>query len=370
MASRTAAGSSAKRAPGGSRRLWRALPRVVISLLLAGGFIWALRRGGLPMAPPPGGMADLSWQALTSYGLLMLFAAFVRTGRWYYLLSPLAPSLRRWRVFGTNLVGTAAVFLAPLRLGEMVRPYTLSQDGQVTFAQAIGTVAAERVIDGLCVVGFTAAALAVSTPLSPLPTRVGTLPIPVALVPGTIVGASIMFGLAFAVLVVFYFARGWARRMVRAVVGVLSARLADFCSSFVERLAEGLGFLPSWQRSAPFLRDTLLYWGATGVAQYVLLRGLGLSSTLPEAFVTLGVISLGSLLPAGPGFFGAYQVATYTSLAMFNPEAAVLSKGAAFVFLSYAAQVVVNVGSGVVGMVLLARVPALPVALETGEAPE
>lgn len=348
-----------------TRFIRRVLPRLSVSLAIAAGFVWVLQRGGLPFAAPAGGMDELSWAGLSLYAALMLFATFARTGRWFYLLQPLSPGLRRWRVFGAALVGAAAVFLAPLRLGEVVRPYTLSRDGQVTFAQAIGTVAAERVIDGLAVVGLAALSLALSTPLAPLPARVGALPIPVSLVSGTIVAASVMFGLAFAAMTLFYVARERARRLVEAVVGVVSKRLAAFCSGFVERLADGLGFLPSWQRSAPFLRDTALYWLSLGAAQYVLLRSLGLPSSFAEAFVTLGVISLGSLLPAGPGFFGAYQVAAYTSLAMFNAEHDVLTKGAAFVFISYVTQVVLNLGSGVVGLILLTRVPPGPRSAET-----
>jgi glycosyltransferase 2 family protein len=346
-----------KQGPLGSRAgaFRRVAPRVVASLLIAAGFVWALRRGGLPFAPPPHAAEQLHWWGVPAFATLMSCAFYFRTSRWLYLLRPLAPGLRRWRVFGVGLVGFAAVFFAPLRLGEMVRPYMMSQEDDVTFLQAVGTVAAERIIDGLVLVLLTAAALGMSSPLSPLPNHVGALPIPVSLVPRTILLASIMFFLAFVAMATFYFAREPARKLVRAVVGVVSARMAELCSKLIERLAESFGFLPSWQRSAPFLRDTLLYWTFSGLAQFSLLRGVGLDSTVPQAFVTMGVIGLGSLLPAGPGFFGAYQVATYTSLAMFNAESDVLTKGAMFVFASYVTHVALNAVSGGLGFLLLSR---------------
>jgi uncharacterized protein (TIRG00374 family) len=332
------------------------VPRAVASLLIAAGFVWALRRGGLPFAPPPRAADQLSWWGVPAFVVLMCGALYFRTARWLYLLRPLAPGLQRWRVFGVGLVGFAAVFFAPLRLGEMVRPYMMSQEDDVTFVQAVGTVAAERIIDGLVLVLFTASALAISVPLSPLPDHVGALPIPVSLVPRTILLASIMFFLAFCAMAGFYFAREPARKLVRVVVGVVSTKLAEICSRMVERLAESFAFLPSWQRSAPFLRDTVLYWTFSGLAQFSLLRGVGLASSVTQGFVTMGVIGLGSLLPAGPGFFGAYQVATYTSLAMFNTEADVVTKGAVFVFASYLTHVALNAASGGLGFFLLARV--------------
>ena len=45
---------------------------------------------------------------------------------------------------------------------------------------AAGTVAAERVVDGLVITLMLTTALWFSTPLSPLPTHLGTLPLPMA----------------------------------------------------------------------------------------------------------------------------------------------------------------------------------------------
>jgi hypothetical protein len=341
---------------GRGASLGRIAARLGVSLLIGGGFVYALQRGGLPFVPANALSGVSAWGIPTFVGLMGL-CVYIRTKRWFYMLEPLAPGLRPWRVFGIGLVGFAAIFFGPLRLGEMVRPYMLSQDGEVRFVEAVGTVAAERIIDGIVMMALTAIALAASTPLAHLPSQVGALPIPVALVPGAIVAGSATFGLAFTLMMIFYFARDTARRVVRKVVGIVSTRLADFCAGVVERLAESLGFLPSWRRLAPFLRDTLLYWVLMGLAQYSLLRGVGLNTTVPQAFVTLGVASLGSLLPAGPGFFGAYQVSTYTSLAMYHAESELLSKGAVFVFISYVCLVAVTAAGGVVGMLLLARTP-------------
>jgi glycosyltransferase 2 family protein len=338
--------------------LRRAAPRLLASLLVTAGFVWVLHRGGLPFAPPAEARDELRWWGLPAFVGAMLLVAYLRTWRWIYLLRPLAPDLQPWRVFGVGLVGFAAVFFAPLRLGEVVRPYLISQEGSVKFVDGVGTVAAERIIDGLVLVLLTALAFAVSTPISPLPDRVGDLPIPVALVPRTVLVATLIFSLAFGALVAFYFARQRARRLTHALIGLISPRLAETCSAMVERLAESFAFIPSWQRAAPFLRNTLLYWLVNGLALFALLRGVGLNASLPEAFATLGVIGLGSLLPAGPGFFGAYQVAAYTALAMYNSEQEVLTKGAMFVFVSYASHLALNTMTGAVGLLLLARVPA------------
>jgi uncharacterized protein (TIRG00374 family) len=348
-------------APSGLRRI---LPRLAVSLLMAGAFAWALNRGGLPLSPPATALPHLRWWAVPAFVALTSLGIYFRTYRWVYLLRPISPRVQASRAFGASLVGYGAVFFAPLRLGEVVRPYLMAQDGEITFAQGLGTVAAERIIDGLVMVLITAVALASSKPISPLPDHVGSLPIPVSMVPGALISATVLFTLAFAAMAGLYATRGWAAGFTRRALGRFSPRLAELLARWIERLAQGFAFLPSWRSTGPFLRDTVLFWLVGGAAQWALLRGVGLTPTLAESSVTMGVIALGSLLPAGPGFFGAYQVATYTSMAMYFAAGDVTTLGAMFVFTSYASHVVLCGLSCVLGFWLLSRPPRAPAALE------
>ncbi len=337
-------------------RLLRAHPqRIVLSLLIAAGFVWLFRLGGLPLLPPAGAFEEQRWWALPGYALIAFAANFFRTYRWVYLLRPLAPRISRWRVLGIGYVGFTAVQLAPLRMGEVVRPYLISQDEEVTFLQAMGTVGAERTIDGLVLTLLSFITLSLSTPLSPLPDRLGDLPLPVKAVPGALYLALLAFTAAFILMAVFYWARAAARQLTQRVVGLISQRLATLLMGVVERLADGLRFLPSRRHFAAFLRDTLIYWALGVGGQWLLLRGLGIAATPVEAAVTLGVMGIGTLIPAGPGFFGAFQISAYAGLALFYAETTLLSAGAGFVFLSYTTQITVNLLCSVLGFWLMAR---------------
>ncbi len=326
--------------------------------MIAGGFAWALQRGGLPLTPPPGAVQQLRWWGVPAFALLTALTVFFRTYRWVYLLRPIAANLSAWRVLGIGLVGYSALFFAPLRLGEVVRPYLLSQDGEVLFVEAAGTVAAERIIDGLILVLFTAVALGVSETLLPLPSHVGALPIPVSLVPSTLLVAAAIFSLAFIGMAGLYGLREPVMRLVERLLKPVSPRLAGFASLMIARVTQGFRFLPAWQSCGPFLRDTLCYWVLGALAQWALLWGVGLPATAAVALVTLGVIGLGSLLPAGPGLFGAYQVATYAALAMYFSEPAVLSRGALFVFASYTTHIGISALATGIGFFLISRFPS------------
>jgi glycosyltransferase 2 family protein len=319
-----------------------ALPRVIASLLIGGGFLWLLMRGGLPLIPPKEALAKLPLAHVLGFCALLMVGIALRTHRWIYLIRPVAPELPARRIMGVCMLGFAAVFLAPLRSGELVRPYLISQGGKPTFMQATGTVAAERIIDGLVVTLYTFVALSLATAISPLPSRLGDLPLPIAAVPAAAYGALIVFSCAFAGMTAFYFARGWAGRVTRKVVGLVSTRGAEFAAGTLERLADGLSFLPSRGNLLRFLRSTLGYWGCGILSQWVLLRGLGFDASFAQAAACVGIQGLGSLVPAGPGMFGAFQIAGFSALAMFFPMAQVKTVGASFVFVTYTVNLVLN----------------------------
>jgi uncharacterized protein (TIRG00374 family) len=286
----------------------------------------------------------------------MFVSLYLRTARWQYMLRPLSSRIPLRQTIAVGLIGSGATFFAPLRLGEVVRPYLISANqSPVSFSQALGTVAAERSIDGLVMVLMTAVALALSTPVSPLPDHVGRLPIPVSLVPSALLTAAVVFAVALAGMFVLYAMRERAKLVLRASIGRFSTDLADRLAGSLDRLGQGLAFLTDLRTSLPFMRDTVLFWATSALANLVLLSGVGLEPSFAQACVSLGLIGLGLVLPAGPGFFGAYQVATYTALAMYYRMADVTTRGAMFVFTSYLGHVLINALSCIVGFMLLAR---------------
>ncbi|HEY4104504.1 MAG TPA: lysylphosphatidylglycerol synthase transmembrane domain-containing protein, partial [Polyangiaceae bacterium] len=198
-----------------ARTPWTYAPRVIASLVIAGGFVWLFHKGGLPLIPPRSAFSGLTAWAIPAYAACVLTAIYLRTHRWVYLLRPIAPEIPARQVVGVGLVGIAAILYAPLRMGEAVRPYLFSRDGKVSFFQALGAAGAERVVDGLTMTLVTALALFASRPLSPLPDHLGDVPLPVAAIPGAVYFMLALFACAFAAMTVFYVARSVAHRVTQ-----------------------------------------------------------------------------------------------------------------------------------------------------------
>lgn len=324
--------------------------KLVASLGIALGFAWLLHKGALPIVPTGAAFARMRWWTVPAYVSIWCVVHVIRAVRWHWLLAPIHPVPMR-RVVAVAFVGFAAILLLPFRTGEVVRPVMIRKKGHLSGWAATGTVGAERVIDGLFMSVMLLTALLVSTPLDPLPSSIGALPVPASVVPKAAYSALGLFACAFTVMGLFYWRRELARRATVAVVGIVSERLASWLAERVEGVASGLRFLPSLGHTLPFLGATAVYWLLNAAGSWLLAWGVGFDQmTYSEACVSMGVLALGILLPNAPGFFGAFQISVYAGLAMYFPPADVVGPGAAFVFFMYLCQVGITVAGAALGL--------------------
>ena len=136
-------------------RLSRRVARVVGSLVISALALWLVQR---QLDPVPEDLSVAS-HGVPLYLATLLVYSFFRTARWYFLVRPLG-AVRLAEVLLAGLAGTLWIVALPWRLGELVRPALLARRTGLPLAQLVGTVAVERVVDGLVVCGmfFLAAA--------------------------------------------------------------------------------------------------------------------------------------------------------------------------------------------------------------------
>jgi hypothetical protein len=342
--------------------------KAAASIGLGALFVWIMHQGALPLLPDAAAFANVKWWAVVAYIALWCVVHAVRAGRWYWLLAAVHVVPLR-RVIKVGFIGFGAILVLPFRAGEMVRPVLIGRAGKMSAWSATGTVAAERIIDGLTLTLILFVGLSLADTLDPLPDRIGDLPLPAAAVPSLTKAALALFVLAFATMAIFYYFRAWARRLTEAVVGVVSKRLARWFADRVEQLAMGFRFLPRARFTVPFAVSTLLYWCLNAVGTWFLAWACGFESiSLSQACVIMGVLALGILVPNAPGFFGAFQISTYAGFAMFFSRELVLGPGAAYVFIVYLSQVGITLVAAA-GALVLERLQSPTVSAGAAELP-
>jgi hypothetical protein len=212
-------------------------------------------------------------------------------------------------------------------------------------SMATGSVVAERVTDGLYISTVLAVALLLVPTIQPRPETVVGLKISVAQVRYAGFTMLGVFATAFAVIAIFYFARGFAHRATLAVFGMISRPLGEKLAGIAEKLADGLHFLGRPRDALPFLLETTIYWGLNLTGMWLLARWSGIAhadgtpATLGEACAMIGLLSVTILIPGPPGMLGVFQAGIYAGMTMFYPTDVVTGPGPAYVFLVYGIQV-------------------------------
>jgi uncharacterized protein (TIRG00374 family) len=102
-------------------------------------------------------LRDADYFLLAPSIVVYFIAVFFRAVRWRYLLTPMGLFPVR-RLYPVVVIGYMANNLLPVRLGEFVRSYFLARRENVKATSALGTIAVERVYDGITLLAFAALA--------------------------------------------------------------------------------------------------------------------------------------------------------------------------------------------------------------------
>jgi len=283
---------------------------------------------------------------LVAYLGLQIVVHFCRSVRWNNLLAPLGVRVPLGPLLAISSVGFMAILALPVRLGEFVRPGLIRKHG-VSASGALGTVAVERIVDGLMIsllVFF--AFFARRGPDAQgwmMPTAYAAL------------------GVFTAALIFLIFAMWRAEATVRFCLKMsLLPRFAPGVAKTIElkllEMIRGLGVLKDKKNLAIFMAWSFVYWIANGLGVWVLARAFGLELSMMGGLATMGLVGVGISLPNAPGLVGQFQWFTLLGLSVYLGPG-VLAKDTALhaLCLAYAItqhllQVIWYVGMGALGI--------------------
>ncbi len=248
---------------------------------------------------------------------LLLVVHLIRTVRWGMLLRPLG-RISFKRLNSASAVGFMLLMLLPFRLGEFARPLLIARPppgqpgARLKRSGAMASCVVERVIDGISVglLGVVALRLlgqSVSGHYAAFARKAALL---------VAVG---FFGLCVA-LAAAYFLRERALRLVRAVVSLVSPRLAERAADILDAFISALHLGSPW-KVLGVLALTAAYWGTAAYGLALLAPAFGMKLGPLMAATVLAVQVVGVMVPAGPGMVGTLQFFTQMGLSLFVPGA-------------------------------------------------
>jgi uncharacterized protein (TIRG00374 family) len=315
--------------------------KILVSLLVGGVCVWLVLQK-IELSSTLAVLAQVPVAAFVLYVVNLAITHLLRAWRWQYLLRPIGVSLPPGRLVAISSVGFMAILALPVRLGEFVRPYYVVRGGQSRMSAVLGTVAVERIVDGLLlsILFFGCYAAAGGTGEYHGILRVSAW---VSLV-------------GFLCLTLFLAASlSWPERTVRLVLKL--TLLAHLAPSLGERIADKLraliqGFrvLHDAKNLIPFLLHTVLYWGSNGLGMWLLARAMNLDISLQAAYAAMAFTGVIISLPNSPGLVGQFHFGILRVLEAYVPAALVASYGGAYAIAVHGIQLLWYVAVGFIAL--------------------
>jgi len=246
-------------------------------------------------------------------GLAILLSMWMRAVRWRYMTRAIKSDIGLHSLFASTMIGFMVNNVLPLRLGEIARPFSLSQKEGISRSAAFATIVIERVFDALSLLLFSGLLLAFT-------------PMIIADNPALARVAYVALGVnaaALGFLVMLKLRTHWARRLVERFTSFLPDRYQERVLHVVDRFVDGLGVFEDWRSLAAIMLWSLAIWIVVGGSNYFIFLAFDLSVPWFAPFVVLVIVSLGVMLPAAPGFVGTFQFFTIQALRLFGIPTAI-----------------------------------------------
>ncbi|MEZ4498521.1 MAG: lysylphosphatidylglycerol synthase transmembrane domain-containing protein [Thermomicrobiales bacterium] len=271
--------------------------RILIGLLISAGFLYFALRGQDFGAVRSAFRQVEIWYVLPAV-LLYFLGLCVRAVRWRILLAPVA-DVPVSRLLSINAVGLMANNVLPLRTGEVVRAYALSKKAPVTKSAALGTIAVERIFDGITMLLFISVSMLFVSLTSDL-RHVAVL-------------AAVIFSIALVMVVLLAHGGSVRDRFLQVALGYLPGPVEERVSRMADSFIAGLGVFTRWRSLLLVGGTSILAWSLEASVYWVTARAFGgeIADVMgpAETVLTTGIANLATLVPSSPGYVGPFEAA-------------------------------------------------------------
>jgi uncharacterized protein (TIRG00374 family) len=237
---------------------------------------------------------------LLASGLTFIPSYLMRAWRWGILLSSVKNPIKLSNTFWATSVGLMVNTIIPLRVGEFIRSFILSEREKISFASSFSTILAARIIDllGLLTLGV----------LSILFLPIGTS------IPSWILDALLLVCLlvVFLLLMIIIGTRREERLISYfdsffAKIFFLSKRRAMIIGMIRDAIEGTRSISSNRGRLIKTFIITCLIWFFQTIGVWFVFEAFGFEAPIGIIFFGGIIVSLSYILPASPGYVGTYE---------------------------------------------------------------
>lgn len=273
--------------------------------------------------------ADPWLMTLSVVGSFLVFP--LRAARWRPILHPVAPNLPFGPLWRATCIGFMANSVLPSRAGEIIRPFMLVRETQISFSAALASLVVDRIFDAIVVLLLILVAL-----LDP------SLPSGLSL-GASITATVVVVGVAMIALYAMVFFPDALVRLFEAFARRVAPKYEKRGADMLRSFAAGLSVLRDPVRFLVVFLWALAMWLVQPIAFWIGFKAIGIDVPFTAALLVQGIIVFAVAVPSTPGFFGLFEAAAKAGLGIYGvQESLALAWGLTFHVLSLIPIVVVG----------------------------
>ncbi|TAK71497.1 MAG: flippase-like domain-containing protein [Dehalococcoidia bacterium] len=252
------------------------------------------------------------WIALASLPVYFL-GLWVRTIRWQYLLRPVK-RVTTIRLFPVVIIGLMANNLIPARAGELARAYVLGQREKISKTTSLGTIAVDRLFDGVTLVPMMLIVAAFAGGDASFPVGFGKS----LNFAGLGIVMAVLFGIAIAVLFWMALSERGRDLLHRLVVRFAPARVKPMVEGLLHSFFDGLGALRSPIDLGIAWLMSLISWTLEATMYYIVARAFGIDEPFYVFLLLTAAANLAIAIVASQGGIGPFEIVVSRTIVAFG----------------------------------------------------
>jgi glycosyltransferase 2 family protein len=255
------------------------------------------------------------WQGLDFFWffplvLSMCFSFFFRALCWSQLLDSIQET-SLFNLFKAITIGFFGNMIFPVRLGELIRTFIISQQEKIKFVGVFTTVVTTRVMDLLNVVIFTLATtilagdkLSSSSILSNIKSN-----------------GAILAIISFVTLLIFYLClinKNKLNIFLKKIDSFIPINLTGSLKPHFDSFINGLNIFKKPIKVIIAFSFSMLMWLCTLLTFYFSLLMFSFEASFEKSAVLTVALAFGKLIPSSPGFIGPLQASIVFALSLYT----------------------------------------------------
>jgi len=244
-------------------------------------------------------LAEANYALILAALVLFSLAVWLQAVRWRFLLKPLV-DVPAHRLYPVVLIGHLGNSLLPLRGGEILRAMVLGQRESISRMATLGTVAVERVLDGLMLVALLLIFVVFRDTSEILRELV--------------LGTGLLFGFATVVLIALAISEERSLRLAEAAIARAPKRWHENLQEWVASFLTGTRALRTLNGVAGVVITTAGFWAAVAFIFFIVGRAFDIQEGFGTYLLLTAASNLSLSIPVSQGGLGPFEFAVRQTL--------------------------------------------------------